>query len=664
MASGSLPQTVAARRNARLRALAFAIMPLLLYVLAAGVRVWEPDLVQFGLRQAAYVDDAARRAPVGWLIAYADPSVTPLMLADPLLRHVPAPLPTWVVLRGLLDSFGAAFLYLAARPLVGRGGATLAALLYALSPTFWAAARDPAGPLTAVLMTAALWRAVRLVHRPVPARAVAFGLILGLLARSLWPPLLVVGLGAATLAIGRASWRIGGIAALCLVLAAGPALFGDHGAEASMPVGLTASTFPEWLLTSLVYRPPDGLAAGTWFLPWDGRGTILLVGLCAAVGAGTAIWLARQGHPRLLLPVAWAALAIGSAAVAFAWRWQTTSPSSLPPATLQGDATLTLAMCPLLSVLILMPLVLRRRALRLYGIVVGLVVLVLSAASLVLSMNGIEAAAAAGQVLVQQSTSPLRWPHSGAVVAEAGSGMPGTQAHLRAWLALSSAVGEAAARTESDDVVVVGESVQRTFAVTPLRVLLRNSVRVRSVPAALVLPLARETVYLVTANAQPPVELQRASSSMGVYTSSGVDTGVTIRTLRPRPARDWLARTRAVPGGRFVDGSVLAGLVHDVAQDGRVTLTLYWELPPVADGRDIGVGVRIGRPGDVALSEAALPSVDVRRGQELVVQTLSLTDRSGPPDQAALSLTLVNAAGQPVSLSSGAEVLELPITAP
>ena len=50
--SPSLPQTVAARRNARLKQAALTAIPLLLFLIAAGLRVWEPDLVPFGVRQA------------------------------------------------------------------------------------------------------------------------------------------------------------------------------------------------------------------------------------------------------------------------------------------------------------------------------------------------------------------------------------------------------------------------------------------------------------------------------------------------------------------------------------------------------------------------------------------------------------------------------------
>jgi hypothetical protein len=118
----SLPQTVAARRNARLKQSALTAIPLLLFVLAAGLRVWEPDLVPFGGQQAKYVEDASSRAPVGLFALYADQTVTPLMLVEPLLRQLPAPVLIWVVLRGLLDSFGMVLLFLAARPLDGPRG--------------------------------------------------------------------------------------------------------------------------------------------------------------------------------------------------------------------------------------------------------------------------------------------------------------------------------------------------------------------------------------------------------------------------------------------------------------------------------------------------------------------------------------------------------------
>jgi hypothetical protein len=176
--TASLPMTVTARRNARLRAAALATIPFWLILLAAIPRVWEPDLVPFGEYQAAYVSEAIRRAPVSWLELYTDPSVPLLAFIDPLLRELPSPLVTWVVLRGLLDAIGVGLLYLAARSLVGTWPALLASVLYGANPLAWAATRDPAGALGAVVAATTLLASGRFIRRRTVARGVVLGAVL------------------------------------------------------------------------------------------------------------------------------------------------------------------------------------------------------------------------------------------------------------------------------------------------------------------------------------------------------------------------------------------------------------------------------------------------------------------------------------------------------
>jgi hypothetical protein len=173
--------TVLARRNARLRALALAAIPFVLFVVAAIPRVWAPDLVPFGERQAAYVLRSINRSSASLWTLYADPTLPVLALVDPLVRHVPSPVAAWVVVRGLLDALGVALLYLAARRLVGAGPATLAALLYAANPLAWAAVRDPAGALGAIVAAALLLVAARFVRRHTIPRGVMLGAVLLLL---------------------------------------------------------------------------------------------------------------------------------------------------------------------------------------------------------------------------------------------------------------------------------------------------------------------------------------------------------------------------------------------------------------------------------------------------------------------------------------------------
>ena len=170
--------TVAARRNARLRAMALAAIPFVLLAFSAIPRVWAPDLVPFGERQAAYVSEAFRRAPVSLATFYADPNVPLLAMVDPLLRDVPWPIESWVVLRGLVDALGVSLLYLAARSAVGVWPGVLAALLYALNPLAWEAVRDPAGALGAIVVSAMLLAATRFVRRRTVLRGVVLGGVL------------------------------------------------------------------------------------------------------------------------------------------------------------------------------------------------------------------------------------------------------------------------------------------------------------------------------------------------------------------------------------------------------------------------------------------------------------------------------------------------------
>ena len=215
-----LPTTVTARRNARLRAAALATIPLIVFVVAAAPRVWAPDLVPFGRGEASYFANATQQIRPTGVEAGADRQLTPLVVAEWGLGARPWTVPAWVVVRGLLDAVGVALLYLTARSLMGPLGGTLTALLYAASPWAWQLSRDPDGSLGPMLTSAAMLAAVSLIRRPNIVRGAVYGLVLGLLARSLTFGLLVVPLGAVPLAVGRVSWKVGGVAALTLVVTA------------------------------------------------------------------------------------------------------------------------------------------------------------------------------------------------------------------------------------------------------------------------------------------------------------------------------------------------------------------------------------------------------------------------------------------------------------
>lgn len=280
----SLPPTVASRRNARLRAAALAAIPLILFVLAAGPRVWAPDLVPFGPRQAAYVAQAEQLAPVSWTAAYTDASVSALAIFESVLRTRPSPTVPWIVFRGLLDAAGVVLLYVAARRVSGPLAGTLAALLYAASPFAWALSRDPAGSIGPVLTSASLLAAVCLIARPTPIRGAILGVTLGLLARSLpFGPLIVV-LGAVALVVGRAGWLVSGVTVLALIVSAGGVLFswvGFHVSARPSSIDLTAIQPVLPLLLAI----PMGMRVRE--LRWATR---IVVGVLATVAAATVAW--------------------------------------------------------------------------------------------------------------------------------------------------------------------------------------------------------------------------------------------------------------------------------------------------------------------------------------------------------------------------------------
>lgn len=680
----SLPLTVAARRNARLRAAARAAIPVFLFLLAAALRLWEPDLVPFGLRQAEYVSAANSHAPLSWTALYADRTVTPLMLVQPLLRELPAPVVVWVALRGLLDSLGVALLFLVARPLVGVWGATLAALLYAVNPSLWAAARDPAGPLSAVVMAAALWAAVRLVRRPTLLRGAILGLMLGLLARGVSPALVVVALGAVTLAFGRASWKVGGVTALALVACALPALIASPDGTVNQTFDSVALAWPGWLVSGLAYQPPDGQAVGTTFLALDSLTLAVLIVLLLAVHVVGACWLIWRGYRTLLFPLTWLG---ASWLAARPILLPPTGPSAVaaqPPNFVPDPATVVMLLPPL-ALMIVLPFVAAHVAARWWGLGMSLFLLAVSGATIGLSMEGMTAVAAggraftvAGEIAGGGATSvskpdvhrrapglDVSWRHqrTGAV-----KGL-GHYATLRDWTALASAVGEAAARVETDE-ALVADAPGSSIELKPLETLLEGRVRVRSVPSP-VLPLERETIYVVAwtpASASELLgDLRSPTSAVGVYTPAGVDTGVRLLTVRPRPESDWLARTQLVQNGQFADGSALVAfeLVH--AQQRISRIRLYWRLPVQSGANLTAVQIRpflLDSCLEVTGIDRQMPA-GARRGGELVVAGFGV--REGPGARAcvfdprsSMTIELVDSTRQNVRTSSGADRLTIP----
>jgi hypothetical protein len=245
---------------------------------------------------------------------------------------------------------------------------------------------------------------------------------------------------------------------------------------------------------------------------------------------------------------------------------------------------------------------------------------------------------------------------------------PGSTTTLREWTALSIAMRDAAARAGTNEIVVLDDGPAARLARWPDS-LLGGRLEARSLPGSMVLPLERETVYVLsggdgaTSETRLPAELQRPSSMLHVLTAAEVDAGARILTLRPRPAADWLARVRAVANGRFEDGSAIVGVAIEPTVMGRVQVTLYWELATLASRRLPGDRLRIAtrstsRP---ASSDERLPAVAVRRDGELTLVQVVLTGVARTGSDEALLVTLLDASGRPIRAAAGGETVEVPL---
>jgi hypothetical protein len=663
----SLPRTVTARRNARLRAAALATIPLILFVVAALPRVWAPDLVPFSGRQVDYVQQAADHQPVSLLEIYRDRTLPALALVEPLLRDLPSPVSAWVVVRGLIDAVGVGLLFLAARPLVGAFSATLAALLYASSPAAWAAARDPAGPFGPFAMSAALLVGVRLCARPTMTRGLVFGVVLGLLARSLPFGLLVVPLGAAGLAVGRASWRVGGITALGLVLTAGPALFDGRSLLAfDLIWSFDALQLPAWLISGTAYRVQEGHAVGT-MLPSAYEAQFAVLTLILVV-AGVALTMqdARRGRPGALLILVWAvcswigALGVIDHVMLFSGGQQTTP---------MLNATATVVALPPLVMFMSLSTATRMWAVRWTAVSLVLVLFAVELSTVGLSLRGVEKEAASGNAFRGDRSQWRLGRDFNAVWPEE----PGTEtwALLREWEVLADAAREAVARAGADEILVAGD-VRTSVRARPLVTLLRGQIAVRRVAPSIVLPLERETVFIVSIVARDIVEPGRAASTIAVTTDSGVDTGARIITLRPRSATDWLARTRTIPDGGFVDGTSLVGVGISRLNERQTEVLLYWSLATTETGDPIGEIVRVSvedNPMTLAESGGLFPRTS-RRSGELSVQRILLVAPPvelrglGPIPDPVLRIGLEDRTFRPIRTTGGSDSIEVPLGAP
>jgi hypothetical protein len=635
-----LPPTVAARRRARLRVLALATIPALLFLLAAVPRIWAPDLVPYGPVQATLIVDAASRAGKTWAQIYTDPTYPLAAIADRYLHDVPWPVAVWVVLRAALDALGAAVLYLAVRRVLDRGSALLAALVYACNPAAWATARDPAGSLAGLVVAAGLLAAVRVARRPTPVNGILLGLTLAALVRLFPPGWGFMLAGALSLAVGRASWIAGSLTALTMLLGAGPASW-------MHPPTLLPTAAPgpdQWLhmLGSFAWLPAASGFAGSVMLVNLIVPAALVAVVLVVSGATHAVLVAWKWAPRLYLFPGWAAGALISI--------------FLVPFAAPGEALAAVAVLPLLASLLVVPVAASRWTVVRWttGLAIALLI-------------GVGAATIGLNLVSTERVSHTRagFGPAGPLASDPGIGsIPAGSAlglgevltenrSLRTWRTLADTIQGAAERTGAPEVTVLADDGQTA---PMLDSLLRGALAVRRLPLGIdVLPLDREALFLVLPGAPVPVELSRPSSMLGVVGTGGEDTGARLATLRARPETDWLAQTEPVEVVRFVDGSAIVGVVANHSGPGRLRLALFWELPAAADGRSIGQTARvtIGDSAASAQEDVGLPPVEIRRGSELVVQHVPEPPLVLAGPDLGVRVSLLDEHGEPIPTSDG-----------
>jgi hypothetical protein len=620
---------------------ALGTVPALLFLLALLPRVWAPDLAPFGPVQAALIGNAARQSGSAWVRVYADPTFPLAALVDPLLRDLPSPVAAWVVVRALLDSLGVALLYLAIGRVLNRGVALIAALCYAFNPALWAMARDPAGSLAGLVVAAGLLAGACTVRRPTPVNGFMLGLALALLVRLFPPGWGFILAGALCLALARASWITGSVTALAMLLGAGTAVW----ARPAAPTSDLASGAGPWLF---MLGSPAWLPAGSALV-----GSVVLARLIAPVAIiGLVLVLSGVGHgllhgwkvsPSPLLLPCWAAGTLLAVA--------------LFPAEYPSEAVVASAMLPALASLVVVPLAMARWAAVRWA--TGLAILLMTAiGGLTIALNLIAVERASHEQAGFGSTAQTaESPASGLGAAGSFLGLRAASTEnrsLRTWQALVDSIKDAAERTGATEVVALADD-GRTGPM--LEGLLRGSPGVRRLPQGIsVLPLSRETLFLILPDTPVPVELTRPSSILIVAMPTGETTGAQLATLRARPAIDWLARAEPVQGVRFADGSAIVGVVADRGRPGRLSLILVWEVPAAAEGRSIGqtAQVTIRGNGPLVRQEARLLPTEARRGGELVVQQVPdlVAVPIGP--ELAVTVSLLDVSGATIPTSGGA----------
>jgi hypothetical protein len=241
---------------------------------------------------------------------------------------------------------------------------------------------------------------------------------------------------------------------------------------------------------------------------------------------------------------------------------------------------------------------------------------------------------------------------------------------LREVMALADALHDTTERTGAVEVTTWTGRTARAIRAHPEAPFL-GKVVVRSIDgsAATVLPLERETVFLFSDHHQRidpielPIELQRPSSTVGVFTPNGADTGARIVTLRPRTLADWLGSAVTVSDGRFADGTLLLGVRRQPGPKSQTGLATYWQLPLSASSEPRGDRFRVGlaeSPQSQPGSGSLLP-LDARRSGEIVEQIVWLQMLPSPGGATTLQVTLYDSQGTVVRTAAGAVTLDVPL---
>ncbi len=640
-----LPTTVGQRRRQRLRAAFLAAIPLALFVLAAAPRLWAPDLVPFGAREAAELAEARRlAASPAWGASLLDGSTASLATQlHAAALSLPEPTITWQLTLGLLDSLMAVLVYFAARSSLGVAASGLAALLLALSPWAWTLGRDPAPPrLVGVLAAAALLMASQLVRERGVIRACALGMLAALLVRVHPGGWVFVLPFAATLRLARL--RPGLIAAAFLSFAAlgGSALVmaaSELRPSEANPLGMLQLFW--WAIAG--YRAAAEPPLAAWLEEAQSL-ALASASLVFVLGAALAARAGARGERVLLLPLVWVVV-----------------PLLVLAALSRGELVPPLgALLPASAVLMALPATRRawgpatpsgESARRTGGLArVGLVG---AALTLGVGLATLLALIVGGELTL---TAEGRQPFA-AGAAEARTNAPA--ATLRFWRSVADAASEAAARVGTRELVILPSAGQAADDAKILGALLADELAIRALPpGTVVLPLARETVYYLPPGATPPAELAWPSARIAAVPRPGTDDHARLVSLRPRPDAHWLAGVPDWREVRFADGSALLGVVQRPdPTDGSRQLELYWRLPP-GPGSAVSasfVDVSWGAQGGAALAVArlALPAMELRRADELAVQHAGRLPIRALAQGGEWSIALVTDGGASVARADG-----------